>query len=513
MAHGDAMATLPTRSRIPPTVVLAGGTRKRVGRAPLRDAASRHEDWVLGQRDPATGWFGRSGFTDLEHNQQTAVTHTIAYTLWGLLHGGLILGRGDAVAAARHAAANVAAVVCAEGRLPGMLDSKWRPRSSWECLTGNAQMAIVWMRLADIEPDDLMEQAARTCLDRVAAVQSLGDFDSRNPRRDPRLAPGARRLLSVRIPQLGSEVLRRRSAREGTATLDRRIRRSSAQRRMIEGALDTLASRSTTMDLTIIIATADRPALLEQTLRSVLASMAATRHEVRTRVFVIDDAASGSAEPVASALGVDYAKNPLRDDRRNPSSARSWGIRQVETEFVGLFDDDDEMLPDHIRSLTGRLARGADVCATGYWLAYPNPADPCRLVRGRAVVPRLARLGDLLRDFQPVNDQSVMRTHVAGSVTWDPDRENEMMYHVWLQLLMDGGRFVVHPAPTYLYRQHQTSLSHTLDARDAILREQLLQEYGALAIERFGRLPEPSLGVRLRLVKAAAASALHRAGL
>jgi uncharacterized protein YyaL (SSP411 family) len=139
------------------------------------DAASRHEDWVLRQQDPATGWFNRSGFTSADHDQRMSVTHTIAYTLWGLIHGGLILGREDAVAAARRAAVSVAALACAERRLPGMLDSAWRPRSSWECLTGNAQMALVWMRMSEAEPDERMEQAARFCLQRVCAAQSLDD--------------------------------------------------------------------------------------------------------------------------------------------------------------------------------------------------------------------------------------------------------------------------------------------------------------------------------------------------
>ena len=146
-----------------------------LGESRYRDAAARHEDWVLAQQDPATGWFNRSGFQAKEHEQRIAITHTIAYTIWGLLHGGLILGRSESVAAARRAAARVAAVACTEGRLPGMLDSAWQPRSSWECLTGNAQMALVWMRLADMEPDDQMERAAHACLARICDVQSLDD--------------------------------------------------------------------------------------------------------------------------------------------------------------------------------------------------------------------------------------------------------------------------------------------------------------------------------------------------
>ncbi len=252
-------------------------------------------------------------------------------------------------------------------------------------------------------------KAARTCLDRVCAVQSLGDSNPGIRGAIPGSRPVRGGYFPFEFPNWGAKFFVDACSPEGAATLDRRSRRSSAQRRMIEGALDTLASRSTTMDLTIIIATADRPA--RQSRRYAPFSRAWLPPDTRSAPACSSSMTrrAGPPSPSRPHLASTMPRTLFRDDRRNPSSARSWGIRQVETEFVGLFDDDDEMLPDHIRSLTGRLARGADVCATGYWLAYPNSADPCRLVRGRAVVPAAGRLVILLRDFQPVNDQSVMR--------------------------------------------------------------------------------------------------------
>lgn len=255
------------------------------------------------------------------------------------------------------------------------------------------------------------------------------------------------------------------------------------------------------MNLTILIATADRPAFLRGAIESLQGSATAARLSATTRILVVDDAEGQSARDVARAAGVDYAPNPDRDPRRNPSAARAWGLRQVDTELVAFFDDDDLALDGHLVALHERIANGADVCATGYWLADPDPTDPLRLVPRRRQLLRPARLGDLLRGFQPVNDQSMLRTAVATSATWDPDRENTMMYDVWLQMLLAGRRFETTGTATFLYRQHPTSLSHTLDRRDAELRTELLAERRADAVRALGSVPGPSPEIRARILR------------
>jgi glycosyltransferase involved in cell wall biosynthesis len=256
------------------------------------------------------------------------------------------------------------------------------------------------------------------------------------------------------------------------------------------------------MDLTILLVTRDRPILLEHSIRSILASARAAKPDVATRVLVVDDSEDGSAEPVATMLGVEYARNPVRVARNGLSAARAWAIPQVLTDLVALFDDDDLMLEDHIGRLARHVRDGADVCATGYWYADPDPDDVTKLVaRPSPARPRQPRLGDLLHGFQPVNDGAMMRTPVAQSVVWDPGREILMMYHVWLQLLFAGRRFVVNQSPTFLYRQHAASMSRNLGEREAALRAQLIAESRALAVERFGRVPGPSLPVRIALAR------------
>jgi folate-dependent phosphoribosylglycinamide formyltransferase PurN len=140
-------------------------------------AAERHMDWVLSHRDPVTGWIDLMGFSPADHAARRSVTHTIAYTYWGVLFTALLLDREDAIDAVVQAADGIARRVQLTGWLPGMLDRNWRSAASYACLTGNAQMALIWLRLYALRGDGRHLNAALIALDAVKATQS---FDNQN---------------------------------------------------------------------------------------------------------------------------------------------------------------------------------------------------------------------------------------------------------------------------------------------------------------------------------------------
>jgi uncharacterized protein YyaL (SSP411 family) len=107
------------------------------------DAAVRNVQWALSQMRP-NGWLENN---DLEDNERP-LTHTIAYATRGMLEVGLIAGNDVFVEAAARVARAVAQAQRRDGALPGRLDCAWRAASRWTCVTGNAQMAIIWQRLA-----------------------------------------------------------------------------------------------------------------------------------------------------------------------------------------------------------------------------------------------------------------------------------------------------------------------------------------------------------------------------
>jgi hypothetical protein len=139
-------------------------------------AAERHLDWVLQNYDPSKRWFDLCGFSSEEHAQRVSVTHTIAYTIFGVLMTSEILGRKDGISAARAAA--VAALQRSEilRRVPGFLNADWRPaegHAKAACLTGNAQLASIWFRLFERDNDIRYVNAAIRALDEVKRAQPM----------------------------------------------------------------------------------------------------------------------------------------------------------------------------------------------------------------------------------------------------------------------------------------------------------------------------------------------------
>jgi len=90
------------------------------------------------------GWLPSCCLSDPER----PLLHTLAYGIRGLLEGGRVLGDAALLQAAERAAKALVAAVRPDGWMPGRYRSDWSPAVRWSCLTGQAQMANNWMRLA-----------------------------------------------------------------------------------------------------------------------------------------------------------------------------------------------------------------------------------------------------------------------------------------------------------------------------------------------------------------------------
>jgi hypothetical protein len=129
-------------------------------------AARRHLDFTLTLQE-ANGWFASNSLRPVRDD--TPLTHTIAYAIAGFLEAGTILKEERYLDAAARAAAGVAAQVQPDGFLSGELDRAWKPAASWCCLTGSAQMAIIWYRLQGIGRTSDHLAAANRVLDYLKA--------------------------------------------------------------------------------------------------------------------------------------------------------------------------------------------------------------------------------------------------------------------------------------------------------------------------------------------------------
>ena len=143
----------------------------------ILESALKHYEWVLKNQDAETGWFYYSGFSSDDHNEKRSVTHTIAYTLWGVLHMSEIFNRTDGIAAVEKAADRIAELQFRYNMLPGVLNYKWEPQSSYSCLTGNSQMALIWLRLYKINKNKKYLEAA---IKSINSVKFCIDLKSSN---------------------------------------------------------------------------------------------------------------------------------------------------------------------------------------------------------------------------------------------------------------------------------------------------------------------------------------------
>jgi uncharacterized protein YyaL (SSP411 family) len=106
------------------------------------NAASRMADYALSCQQQ-NGWFAENG---LDYHDKP-LTHTIGYTLEGLHGIGNLLKRPDCIDAVRCTLDSIADLVHENGFFAGRWDRSWRPAVDWACLTGNAQIAGVFLRM------------------------------------------------------------------------------------------------------------------------------------------------------------------------------------------------------------------------------------------------------------------------------------------------------------------------------------------------------------------------------
>jgi hypothetical protein len=138
--------------------------RERVARANL--------DWALSQQ--RDGWFRHCGF----EAGAAPFTHTIAYTLRGLLESAALLKESRYLDAAVIGARAVLPHLRPDGFLAGRIDAAGRPRGRFACLTGNAQMATVWLRLFELTSERGFRAAAEAALRYVMGCQDLATADA-----------------------------------------------------------------------------------------------------------------------------------------------------------------------------------------------------------------------------------------------------------------------------------------------------------------------------------------------
>ena len=131
-------------------------------------AAIRNCDWAVAQQS-TNGWFDSNTF----FNGTSPLLHTIGYALEGLLGVGELLARESYLNAVIAGVNPLVEIYDRTAMLRGRYDRNWRPTVSWRCLTGEAQVALVLLRLSKITGDRRYAGTARALIEGVARLQDL----------------------------------------------------------------------------------------------------------------------------------------------------------------------------------------------------------------------------------------------------------------------------------------------------------------------------------------------------
>ena len=143
---------------------------KATGVARYREAAERSLDLVC-RLQTGSGWFPQcdNSLQDVDRPN----THTLAYTVEGLLESARILDDARFFDAGRRAADAMLRRFEIDGKLRGRYDSSWRPKVDWVCLTGCAQMSGNWCGLFERTEDPIYLNAALKMNDFLCACQDV----------------------------------------------------------------------------------------------------------------------------------------------------------------------------------------------------------------------------------------------------------------------------------------------------------------------------------------------------
>jgi hypothetical protein len=107
----------------------------------------KNVDWVLAHVKPS-GWI--DGINLHEH---PIYLHFIAYIIQGMLECGILRRRDDAIQAAAKPAWVLLRKFETHKRLLGTYEPDFKNGQKFSCLTGNAQMSCVWLRLFEVTGD------------------------------------------------------------------------------------------------------------------------------------------------------------------------------------------------------------------------------------------------------------------------------------------------------------------------------------------------------------------------
>ena len=147
-------------------------------------------------------------------------------------------------------------------------------------------------------------------------------------------------------------------------------------------------------DVTVVIPTKNRRALLARTLHAVL-----HQQDVDIDVVVVDDGSTDGTADTVMSLGDDRVSVVRHEATRGVSTARNAGMARATAPWIALMDDDDVWAPTKLRAQLDALRASPGATWSCVGLVYID--ERCRVI-SRAPVPPGPDVADLLLQYNAV---------------------------------------------------------------------------------------------------------------
>ncbi|MGH9939666.1 MAG: prenyltransferase/squalene oxidase repeat-containing protein, partial [Blastocatellia bacterium] len=134
------------------------------------DAARLNLEWTLAQRQE-NGWFDNNAYF-VKRNWTLPLTHTIAHAIEGLFESCRLTGEERYLEAAHKTAEKLMRIFELRRCMAGEFDRHWTSPAKYSCLSGNAQIAGLWLKLFEVAGDARFLDAALKLNDFVKASQN-----------------------------------------------------------------------------------------------------------------------------------------------------------------------------------------------------------------------------------------------------------------------------------------------------------------------------------------------------
>ena len=137
-------------------------------------SAEKHLEWVLRQQKE-NFWFDKTSFTA---SRNAPWTHMIAYTISGILESYKIGEKKDTLYKAFYGAADKMLecfhkIKTSSGFLPSTFDADWQSEDDYSCLTGDVQLAAIWIHIYEMTKEQRFLDGAEKIIEQVKSTQIL----------------------------------------------------------------------------------------------------------------------------------------------------------------------------------------------------------------------------------------------------------------------------------------------------------------------------------------------------